>query len=419
MAERGKYYWLKLKEDFFDDKVIKYLRKLPEGPTLVIIYLKMQLKSLKTEGFLRYDGILPTCEEELALVLDEPPMLVTGAINALVKMGVVERWENDVLYMKAMQDLVGSETTVAERVRKHRALKEAGGVPMLETSETAETTAKSNAERQRAFRAKKACEKAGCVTMIDDVTNHEKYGGNYFTVTKREKFKCGICGGTDDLNVYHIDGFDESNPNCNLENKLLLLCGKCRSKAQSGVPIPDSVLESIDYFDSNDALQCNSNVTKCNTEKREKRKEKREKIKDIEIDTEERDDKRPGSVERVNYELIQSLYNDICKSYPRCTKLSDARKRAIKARFNSGYTIDDFKLLFEKAEASSFLKGESDRGWRASFDWLITDSNMAKVLDGNYDGATGNSRNAPASFDLDEFDRYTLGTATGSGTDGA
>lgn len=123
MSERGKYYWLKLKEDFFDDKVIKYLRKMPEGPTLVIIYLKMQLKSLKTEGFLRYDGILPTCEEELALVLDESPMLVSGAINALEKMGVVERWENDMLYMKAMQELIGSETESAARVRKHRELK--------------------------------------------------------------------------------------------------------------------------------------------------------------------------------------------------------------------------------------------------------------------------------------------------------
>lgn len=123
MENVKKYYWLKLKENFFDDKVIKYLRQLPEGPTLVIIYLKMQLKSLKTEGFLKYDGILPTCEEELALVLDEKPMLVAGAINALEKLGVVERWNNDVLYMKAMQELIGTETASAARVRKHREMK--------------------------------------------------------------------------------------------------------------------------------------------------------------------------------------------------------------------------------------------------------------------------------------------------------
>ena len=49
-----------------------------------------------------------------------------------------------------------------------------------------------------------------------------------------------------------------------------------------------------------------------------------------------------------------------------------------------GYNVDDFKELFEKAEASDFLKGANDRNWSATFDWLIKDANMAKVLDGNY-----------------------------------
>ena len=47
--------------------------------------------------------------------------------------------------------------------------------------------------------------------------------------------------------------------------------------------------------------------------------------------------------------------------------------------------MEDFKTLFEKAEASSFLKGANGRDWSANFDWLIKDSNMVKVLEGNYD----------------------------------
>ena len=85
------------------------------------------------------------------------------------------------------------------------------------------------------------------------------------------------------------------------------------------------------------------------------------------------------------YEAIKSLYNTICKSFPRCKALSDARRKAIKARFVSGYTLEDFETLFTKAEKSSFLKGRNNRNWTASFDWLIKDANMAKVLDGNYD----------------------------------
>lgn len=87
----------------------------------------------------------------------------------------------------------------------------------------------------------------------------------------------------------------------------------------------------------------------------------------------------------VDYVSVQNLYNLLCIGFPQCSKLSDARKRAIKARFSSGYTLDDFETLFTKAAASHFLRGQNPRNWRADFDWLIKDANMAKVLSGNYD----------------------------------
>lgn len=88
--------------------------------------------------------------------------------------------------------------------------------------------------------------------------------------------------------------------------------------------------------------------------------------------------------DRVNYQQIVDMYNDTCVSFPRVKTLSDKRKKTIKARLRT-YTLDDFKTLFEKAEASSFLKGSNGRDWSATFDWLISDNNMAKVLEGNYD----------------------------------
>lgn len=89
------------------------------------------------------------------------------------------------------------------------------------------------------------------------------------------------------------------------------------------------------------------------------------------------------------YATIRELYNSVCGSYPRLVKMSDARKKSISARLKTGYTLDDFQTLFEKAEASDFLKGANKRNWSATFDWLICDSNMAKVLDGNYDAKEG------------------------------
>lgn len=85
----------------------------------------------------------------------------------------------------------------------------------------------------------------------------------------------------------------------------------------------------------------------------------------------------------IDYQLIADMYNDTCVSFPHISKLSDARKKAIKARLRQ-YSIDDFKRLFQMAEASNFLKGQNNRNWSATFDWLIKDANMAKVLDGNY-----------------------------------
>lgn len=101
----------------------------------------------------------------------------------------------------------------------------------------------------------------------------------------------------------------------------------------------------------------------------------------------------------VSCEQIRGLYNEICKSYPRCITLSEARKNAIKARLEAGYSLEDFGTLFCKAEASSFLKGKNERSWRANFDWLLKDANMAKTLDGLYDGDTRQNPNR-----LDDLD---------------
>ena len=94
----------------------------------------------------------------------------------------------------------------------------------------------------------------------------------------------------------------------------------------------------------------------------------------------------------IDYEKIMCLFNQICKSFPKITVLSDNRKKAIRARFNSGYDYDSFTKLFEKAEASDFLKGGNDRNWSADFDWMVKDSSMAKILDGNYDNDKAKSK---------------------------
>ena len=99
--------------------------------------------------------------------------------------------------------------------------------------------------------------------------------------------------------------------------------------------------------------------------------------------TEKKDTK--VSKEKTDLTAIFTLYNTICVSYPTIRAMSEKRKKAVRARLRAGYIPDDFRRLFEKAEASEFLKGANSRNWSATFDWLTADANMAKVLDGNYD----------------------------------
>lgn len=106
----------------------------------------------------------------------------------------------------------------------------------------------------------------------------------------------------------------------------------------------------------------------------------------IEEDIEE-DKNKKEKERRIDYQLIADMYNETCVSLPRLTVLSDKRKKAIKARLNT-YTLEQFRAVFQKSEASAFLKGANSRNWSANFDWLMQDANFAKVLDGNYDSAS-------------------------------
>ena len=128
-------------------------------------------------------------------------------------------------------------------------------------------------------------------------------------------------------------------------------------------------------------------------------------VRDCHATEEDKERERELEKEKIDYQQIADLYNDTCVSFPRLTKLSDKRKKAIRARLRT-YSLDDFKKLFEMAEASSFLKGQNRRNWSATFDWLITDGNMAKVLDGNYNDHKQAARNTgyQAGADLTDLD---------------
>ena len=112
-----KYYWLKLKEDFFRQKEIKKLRKIAGGDTYTIIYLKMQLLSLQNEGILKYEGIEENIAEQIALEIDEDVDNVQITLSFLMANKLIEEISKTDFFLVKANDCIGKEVDSAARVR--------------------------------------------------------------------------------------------------------------------------------------------------------------------------------------------------------------------------------------------------------------------------------------------------------------
>ena len=259
-----KYYWLKLRNDWFGDKRIKKLRSIAGGDTYTIIYLKMQLLSLKNEGKLFFEGVEDDFVSELALDLDEEVENVKITVSFLMKNGMLELNNTDEYLLTEVPETIGSETAGAERVRKFR--------------------------------------------------NNKK------------------------------------------------------------------------------ALQCNTNVTECNTEvdKEIESELDKESNGETEIFTVSKD-----TVSRTDVQRAVEEWNSLAVyGLKPVSKLTSGTKRAkcLNARIKE-YGIDEVLAAIERIKNSDFLKGNNKSGWMITFDWFVLPNNFPKVHDGYYENSTPQPQN--------------------------
>lgn len=125
MSNEKRYYWLKFREDFFSSMRIKKLRKMAGGDTYIIIYLKMQLKALKTDGVLQYKGVEQDFAEELALDIDEESDDVRVVLSFLLTYGMCECSDNIHYFLPFVAENTGSETAGTQRWRDWKNRKDA------------------------------------------------------------------------------------------------------------------------------------------------------------------------------------------------------------------------------------------------------------------------------------------------------
>lgn len=119
MAEK-KYYWLKLKRDFFKRHDIRIIEELPNGKEYILFYLKLLLESIDHEGALRFNDTVPYSEQMLSVITNTNVDIVRSAMKMFVELNMIELLEDETIFMAEVDKLIGSETKWAEKKRIQR-----------------------------------------------------------------------------------------------------------------------------------------------------------------------------------------------------------------------------------------------------------------------------------------------------------
>ena len=129
MADNRKYYYLKLKENYFDEDAIVLLESMQDGVLYSNILLKLYLKSLKNGGKLQLDENIPYTAQMIATITRQQIGTVERALQIFLKLGLVEVLDSGTFYMSNIELLIGQSSTEAERKRAARLQNKALSAP--------------------------------------------------------------------------------------------------------------------------------------------------------------------------------------------------------------------------------------------------------------------------------------------------
>lgn len=119
MADNKKYYYLKLKEGFFDSEEIRILESMKDGYIYSNILLKLYLRSLRNEGRLMYRNVIPYTPEILATLTGHQVGTVEKALKVFKELELIEILDNGAIYMMDIQNFIGKSSTEADRQRAY------------------------------------------------------------------------------------------------------------------------------------------------------------------------------------------------------------------------------------------------------------------------------------------------------------
>ena len=120
MAEAKKFYWLKLKRDFFKRHDIRIIEEMENGKDYILFYLKMLLESIDHEGELRFSETIPYNEKMLSVITNTNIDIVRSALKVFAELNMLEIYDDHTIYMTEVKKLTGCETEYAKKKREYR-----------------------------------------------------------------------------------------------------------------------------------------------------------------------------------------------------------------------------------------------------------------------------------------------------------
>ncbi|HEL2056160.1 TPA: phage replisome organizer N-terminal domain-containing protein [Streptococcus suis] len=137
MADNKKYYYLKLKDNFFESDEAIILESMPDGYIYSNILLKLYLRSLKNNGVLMFNDLIPYNAQMLATITRHHVGVIEKAIQIFQQLRLIEILDNGAIYMTNIQNFVGKSSSDADRKRaEYNKIKRVGEISTIETDKT-------------------------------------------------------------------------------------------------------------------------------------------------------------------------------------------------------------------------------------------------------------------------------------------
>ncbi len=313
--------WIKLSTDMFDDEKIDFIQSLPEGDSLLVIWVRLLTMAGKcnANGYIYLTENIPYTEEALSYKFKKSVNVIKLALQTFQNLNMIEINEKGI-------ELINWA--------KYQSL---DGLDKIKEKEQARVRKQKQREREK---------------LIEAPSNSE------------------------------------------------IIVEKDMSRDSHGDVTRDpSIIEEERELD----IELDKDINK-----------------ELDIDKEREENKAQGNP-LSTYQQIVDNFNRICTSLPRITSVDETRKDLVNKSFSMFENIEVFTKVFKKAQNSDFLSGRNEKWKCCSFDWIISEGNMMKILKGNYDNKLGKD-NAKDSFnnynqrnyDYDVLEKKLLGWEKGS-----